>query len=64
MTSELTKTSLLIVSSVFTAAGAAILTVDIVKGSILLLIAVGVLVLRGYLKKKGYEIEAANKPAE
>jgi len=58
---ELTKTSLLIIASIFTAAGAAVLTTDIVKGCILLLIASGVLVLRGWLKKKGYDIEAAAK---
>ena len=54
--SETTKTSLLIVASICTAAGAADLTTDVIKGSILLLIAVGVLVLRGWLKQKGIEV--------
>ena len=57
MNNEITKTSLLIVSTIFTGVGAATLQTDIIKGSVMLLIAVGVLVLRGYLKKKGYNIE-------
>lgn len=56
MTSELTKTSLLIIATIFTGFGASILKTDIVNGIILLLIAVGVLVLRGYLKQKGIDI--------
>lgn len=55
---EVTKTSLLVIASIFTAGGAAVLTTDITKGSILLLIGVAVLVLRGWLKQKG--INAAN----
>lgn len=55
MTSELTKTSLLIVATIFTGVGAAMLPVNIVNGSVLLLIAVGVLVLRGWLKQKGID---------
>ena len=61
MISEITKTSLLIVATVFTAAGAAVLAEDIVTGSILLFISIGVLILRGYLKKKGYDTETAAK---
>lgn len=61
---ETTKTSFLIVASIFTAAGAAVLTTDIVKGVILLLIAVGVLAFRGYLKKKGYNDKVAAKRPE
>lgn len=56
---ETTKTSLLVIASIFTAVGGAMLTANVITGSILLLIAVGVLVLRGYLKKKG--IEARNQ---
>lgn len=52
-TSELTKTSLLVITSIFTATGGAMLTTDIIKGTILLLVAVGILVLRGWLKQKG-----------
>ena len=49
---ETAKTSLLIIASIFTAVGGGMLGVNILTGSVLLLIAVGVLVLRGYLKKK------------
>jgi len=56
MTSELTKTSLLVIATIFTGVGAATLSTNIVNGSILLLIAVGILVLRGWLKQKGIEI--------
>lgn len=61
MTSELTKTSLLIVATIFTGFGASILANDIVNGSILLLMAVGVLVLRGWLKQKGIEVNKNNQ---
>ena len=57
MYGEFTKTSLLIIATIFTGIGAAILQTDITRGSIMLVIAVGVLVLRGYLKKKGYDIK-------
>ena len=50
---ENTKTSLLVISAIFTATGSALLLQNPIVGSILLLIAVGVLVLRGWLKKKG-----------
>ena len=50
---ETTKTSLLIVATVFTAAGASMISTDVVRGSILLLLAVGTLVFRGWLKQKG-----------
>lgn len=60
MTSELTKTSLLIVATIFTGVGAAMLPTNMVNGSILLLIAVGVLVLRGWLKHKGIEVNKNN----
>lgn len=53
--SETTKTSLLIIASIFTATGGALLPTDGVKGSILLLLGVAVLVIRGYLKQKGIE---------
>ena len=56
MTSELTKTSLLVIATTFTGVGAATLATNIVSGSILLLIAVAVLVLRGYLKHKGIDV--------
>jgi len=59
MTSEITKTSLLVVATVFTATGASVLADDIVTGSILLFVAIAVLILRGYLKKKGYDLEGA-----
>ena len=49
---ETAKTSLLIIANIFTAIGAGMLSVNILTGSILLLIAVGILALRGYLKKK------------
>lgn len=54
--SEFSKTSLLIIATIFTAIGAAKLNTDPVVGSILLLIAVGILVLRGWLKHKGIEV--------
>lgn len=57
MYGELTKTSLLIIATIFTGIGAAILQTDMIKGTIMLLAAVGILALRGYLKKKGYDIE-------
>jgi len=53
MTSERTKTSLLVIATIFTGFGAAAFQTSIVNGSVLLLIAVGVLVLRGYLKQQG-----------
>jgi len=55
MTSETTKTSLLVIATVFTGVGAGMLSADVVTGSVLLLIAVGVLVLRGWLKQKGID---------
>jgi len=57
--SEITKTSLLIIASIFTGVGGGMLRTDTIKGSILLLIAVGILTLRGWLKQKG--IEARNQ---
>lgn len=51
--SEFTKTSLLVIATIFTGAGASVLTTDIVKGCVLLFIAIGVLILRGVLKHKG-----------
>jgi len=50
---EFGKTSLLIIASIFTGVGGAKLATDPVTGSILLLVAAGVLVVRGYLKYKG-----------
>ena len=49
---ETAKTSLLAIATIFTAVGGAMLSVSILTGSILLLISVGILVLRGYLKAK------------
>lgn len=57
MVSETTKTSLLIVASIFTGVGGATLSANPITGSILLLIAVGILVLRGWLKQKGIEVK-------
>lgn len=50
---ELAKTSFLIIATIFTAAGAALLPTKIIAGTFLLLVAVIILALRGYLKKKG-----------
>ncbi len=50
---ETTKTSLLVIATIFTGVGGATLPNEPVTGSILLLIAAGILVLRGYLKQKG-----------
>jgi len=50
---ELTKTSLLVIATIFTGTGASILQSNVITGSILLLIAVGILILRGWLKQKG-----------
>lgn len=55
MIPEITKTSLLIIATIFTGIGASILATDMVNGSILLFIAVGILVLRGWLKQKGID---------
>lgn len=55
MIQEITKTSLLIIATIFTGIGASILATDMVNGSILLFIAVGILVLRGWLKQKGID---------
>ena len=52
---EITKTSLLVIATIFTAVGAATLPANILHGSILLLAAVLVLTLRGYLKQKGID---------
>jgi len=49
---EVVKTSLLIIANIFTGFGAGMLANNILVGSILLLIAAGVLVIRGILKKK------------
>jgi len=60
--SELSKTSLLIIASILTSVGGALLAgADKVWGAILLLGAVGILILRGFLKKKGIDIEAQLK---
>lgn len=59
---ELTKTSLLIIASILTGVGGAVLgSGDKLWGIIMLVLAVGVLVLRGFLKKKGIPIEAKPK---
>jgi high-affinity Fe2+/Pb2+ permease len=50
---ELTKTSLLVIATIFTGAGSSILQSNVITGSALLLIAVGILILRGWLKQKG-----------
>lgn len=47
---ETAKTSLLIIATIFTGVGAAEMTKDVVAGTILLLLAAGVLILRGFLK--------------
>jgi len=54
---EVTKTSLSIIATIFTGAGAALLLRNPIVGSILLLIAVGVLALRGWLKSRGIEVK-------
>lgn len=50
---ETVKTSLLAIAGIFGSVGGAMLPANIVTGSILLLISVGILVLRGILKAKG-----------
>lgn len=55
--SETQKTSLLIIATVFSASGAALLITDFYKGILLLLLAVGTLVLRGWLKQKGIAVK-------
>jgi len=55
MTSELKETSLFIIAIIFTGVGGATLVNNPLTGSILLLIAVGILVLKGWLKSKGIE---------
>ena len=57
---EITKTSLSIIALIFTGGGAAILLENPIVGSILLLLAVGTLALRGWLKQKGIEVEKSN----
>ena len=57
MMTEFGKTSLLIVATIFSSTGASVLATDPTKGSILLLIGVGVLVLRGFLKARGIETQ-------
>ncbi len=54
---EYIKTSLLVVASIFTGFGGSYLAIpdNFYKGVICLLIAVGILALRGYLKKHGME---------
>ena len=54
--SELQKTSLLIIATIFTATGASVLSENVGQGIILLLLAVATLILRGWLKKKGFDI--------
>ena len=61
MNNEYTKTSLLIIASILTAAGAAMMESNIVAGCVLLGLAVVVLIVRGVLKAKGIEIEANNE---
>ena len=58
MNKEITKTSLLIVASILTAAGAATLVSNTVTGCILLGFAVVVLIVRGALKAIGIELES------
>jgi len=60
MNSEITKTSLLVIASILTATGAAILVENTVTGSLLLAGAVVVLIVRGVLKVKGIELESNN----
>jgi len=55
------KTSLLIIATIFSTAGAVALTTDVVKGSILLGIAITVLIVRGILKKKGLIAETPSQ---
>lgn len=61
---ESIKTSLLGISAIFVGVGGAMLTTNIIAGSVLLLIAVGILVLRGWLKKKGIEVLEIKDEAE
>lgn len=49
---ETAKTSFLIIAQIFTAIGAGMLSSNILVGTVLLLIAAGVLAVRGILKKK------------
>ena len=61
MTSEITKTSLLAIASIFSAVGGSMLATDTVSGGALLVVGVLILILRGWLKQKGYDVEAAKK---
>lgn len=49
---ETAKTSLLAIATIFGSVGGAMLPVNVLTGSILLIISVGILVLRGCLKAK------------
>ena len=49
---EAAKTSLLAIATIFASVGGAMLPANIIAGGVLLLISVGILVLRGYLKAK------------
>lgn len=51
---ETAKTSLLVIAGLFTAFGVAQFQTDVVGGAILLLIGVGILIVRGALKTKGW----------
>ena len=55
MTSEIKETSLLIIAFIFTGAGGVTLADNPITGSVLLLIAVGILVLKAWLKSKGIQ---------
>ena len=61
MSSEITKTSLLVIATILTATGASILVESTTTGSLLLAGAVVVLIIRGVLKAKGIELESSAK---
>jgi hypothetical protein len=53
MTAEFNKTSLIIIATIFTGFGGATLSTNTWVGIVSLLIAAGILVLRGWLEGKG-----------
>ena len=65
---ESIKTTLLGIAAIFIGVGGATLVDDPFTGSILLLIAVAIIVLRGFLKAKGIqvkdEIELVDEPTQ
>jgi len=59
--SEIEKTSLLVIATIFTGVGASTIQSNPTLGIVFLVLAVGILILRGWLKSIGIPVEVVEE---